>query len=196
MSCRFNRNSLMIRSLIFLLLIGAGSLTAQTTMDTALIKKQLSIIFDRDQKVRKGDSVQFRGYVDSTNLAFVIALIEKYGWVGKSLVGNRGNYAIWLIIQHAGLERQEKYLPLMKASVEKGESRPVDLAYLEDRVLMRQGKKQIYGTQISNNPKTGAQELWPIEDEKNVNTRRSKLELEPMEEYARYFGVDYKLPKG
>lgn len=83
----------------------------------------------------------------------------------------------------------------MKASAEKGESRPVDLAYLEDRVLMRQNKKQIYGTQVTINQKTGAQELWPIEDEKNVKVRRAKLELEPIEEYAKLFGIVYKLPK-
>lgn len=163
-------------------------------IDIHVIKRELTSIFDRDQKVRKGDSAQFIAYVDSTNLITVAGLIEKYGWPGKSFVGNSGNYTIWLIIQHADLKTQEKYLPLMRASVDQGESRPVDFAYLEDRVLMRQNKKQIYGTQVSINKTTGAQELWPIEDEKNVNVRRKKLDLEPLEEYAKYFGIEYKLP--
>lgn len=185
----------MARVIIILLLFFPKCIHCQNSIDTAILKKEFTVIFERDQKCRKGDSVQFRTYIDSTNLVRVKAIVEKYGWLGKSEIGNRGNYTIWLVVQHADLKTQEKYLPLMKASVEKGESRPVDLAYLEDRVLMRQGKNQIYGTQISMNPKTGAQELWPIEDEKNVNARRSKLELEPMEEYAKHFGIDYKLPK-
>ena len=34
-------------------------------------------------------------------------------------------------------------------------------------------------------------EVWPIEDEKNVNQRRDSLGLEPMEEYAKRFGLKY-----
>jgi hypothetical protein len=168
---------------------------AQNRIDTSAIKRELQVIFERDQKTRKGDSAQFTAYIDSTNLVRVKSIIDKFGWPGKSFVGNRGNYTIWLVIQHADLGVQEKYLPLMKVSVSQGESRPVDLVYLEDRVLMRQNKKQIYGTQISFNQKTGAQELWPIEDEKNVNSRRIKLELEPIEEYAKHFGIIYTPPE-
>jgi hypothetical protein len=168
---------------------------AQNGIDTNFIKKELSVIYERDQKVRKGDSTQFADYVDSTNLVKIKALIEKYGWPGRSFVGNMGNYTVWLVIQHADLKTQEKYFPLMKTSVQQKESRAVDMAYLEDRILMRQNKRQIYGTQISINQKTGQQEIWPIEDEKNINVRRSQLGLEPMEEYAKHFGIDYVLPQ-
>jgi len=185
----------MMSRLIIIFSILLNVLQAQNRFDTSAIKKDLQVIFERDQKVRKGDSTQYGQFVDSTNLVYVKALIDRYGWPGKSFVGGRGNYAVWLVIQHADLETQEKCLPLMKASVEKNESRPVDLAYLEDRVLMRQGKNQIYGTQVTFNSKTGAQEFWPIENEKNVNLRREKLELEPIEEYAKHFGIEYKLKK-
>ena len=164
-------------------------------VDTAAIKNQLAFIYERDQKIRTGsDSVAFMQYIDSCNLSAVESLIAKYGWPGKSFVGVKGNHTVWLVIQHSDLATQEKYLPLMKESVEKNESRPVDLAYLEDRVKMRKGEKQLYGTQVSFN-KTGVQEIWPIEDEKNVNTRRAKLGLGSMEEYAKHFGIEYKLPE-
>jgi hypothetical protein len=58
---------------------------------------------------------------------------------------------------------------------------------------MRQDKKQVYGTQVWMNPKTGLQEFWPIEDEININIRRKKLGMSTLEEYAGYFGIDYKL---
>ena len=106
-----------------------------------------------------------------------------------------GNMTVFAVIQHADLKTQEKYFPLMKKSVEQKESRACDLALLEDRILMYQNKKQIYGSQIWINQTTGAQEIWPIEDEKNLNIRRAKVGLETMEEYAEHFGIEYKLPK-
>ncbi len=43
--------------------------------------------------------------------------------------------------------------------------------------------------------KTGKNEFFPIEDEANVNKRRAAVGLEPLEEYAKHFGIDYVLPK-
>ncbi len=181
--------------LVFLLLpfFGTGSV-AQSNIDTTLIKAQLNVIYERDQMTRsRGDSIQHIDYIDSCNLVLIEKLIAKYGWPGKSFVGFSGNYTVFLVIQHAGLATQEKYLPLLEASVDAGESRPADLAYLQDRILMRQGKKQLYGSQIVYN-NTGDQVLYPIEDEKNVNVRRAKVGLPPLEEYAERFGIDYHLP--
>ena len=184
-----------IKNLQFLLfLICDQTIFAQNNIDTTAIIIQLSAIHDRDQKTRSvGDSIQYADYIDSCNLAQVEVLISLYGWPGKSFVGPAGNNTIFLVIQHADLATQEKYFPLFKQSVEQGESRASDLAYLEDRILMRQGKKQLYGSQVVFN-NTGGQEFYPIEDEKNVNVRRKNVGLQPLEEYASYFGIDYKLP--
>jgi hypothetical protein len=168
---------------------------AQKTIDTLSIKKQLESIFDRDQKTRTGrDSAKFMSYLDSCNLIQIESLIKDYGWLGKSFVGASGNQTIFLVIQHADSATQVKYLPLLQESVEKNESQKAHVAYLQDRILMRQGKKQIYGSQIAFN-KMGGQEFYPIEDEKNVNSRRSKVGLKPIEEYAKYFGIEYKPPQ-
>src|SRR5262245_10783305 len=119
-------------------------LPAQPVADTAAIRQQLALILDRDQKTRTGrDSAMFVGYLDSLNLVQVEALIAAYGWPGKSFVGARGNQACFLVIQHADSATQVRYLPLLQQSVAQGESSPADLALLEDRVLMRQGKKQV-----------------------------------------------------
>ncbi len=180
--------------LLVFLLISEFQGFAQTPIDTAAIKTQLNEILARDQKTRKeSDSVAYISYIDSGNLVQVNKLIERYGWLGNSFVGNRGNQTIFLVVQHADLATQEKYLPLMQKSVNEGESNKRDFALLQDRVLMRQEKKQIYGSQVVFN-KQGGPEFYPIEDEKNVNVRREKMGLQPIEEYAKYFGIDYKLP--
>lgn len=192
-----NNSNHMTKSLLLIFIptiVFYNDLFSQSRVDTSSIKKQLEVIRDRDQKTRKGiDSAAFIKFIDSTNLVQVESLISKYGWLGISFVGARGNNTIFLVIQHSDLTTQEKYLPIMQKSVNSGESRPSDFALLQDRVLMRQGKKQIYGSQVVLNKK-GAQEFYPIEDEKNVNIRREKVGLEPIEEYAKYFGFEYKLP--
>ena len=50
-----------------------------------------------------------------------------------------------------------------------------DLALLEDRVALRQGKKQIYGSQIGMDPETGEYFVSPLEDPDNVVERRIKM---------------------
>ena len=163
-----------IRAITFIALLVSNQFAfSQTETDTIAIQNELNAIFE-------------------SNLSKVEALITKYGWPGKSFVGVKGNYTVWLVIQHAELETQEKYLPLFEKSVADSESRAIDLAYLKDRVLMRQNKNQIYGTQVWMNSATGLQEFWPIEDEKNVNARRASLGMSPIEEYAQLFGIHYK----
>ncbi len=181
--------------LLFICVILANPLFSQSRTDTAAVKKQLAWIYDRDQKTRtKNDSVQFMQLIDSFNLIQVEAIIAQYGWPGKDFVGNKGNMAVFLVIQHSNLITQEKYLPMLMKSVADSQSRACDLALMQDRVLMWQGKKQLYGSQIVRNKTTGAWELYPIEDEKNVNARRKSMGLEPIEDYAKYFGIDYKAP--
>jgi len=64
---------------------------------------------------------------------------------------------------------------------------------LEDRILMREGKKQIYGTQLHSGPKTnGKLELYPIDDEEHVDERRAIVGLQPLAEYLKQFGMEHK----
>jgi hypothetical protein len=70
-----------------------------------------------------------------------------------------------------------------------------ELALLEDGVAIRQGRKQIYGSQITRNDQTGKYSISPIEDEPNVNKRRAAVGLVPLEEYAKRWNIDYKLPE-
>jgi len=169
------------------------SLHAQEKLDTGAIKRQLAEIAESDQLPRRmGDPNQMR-INDSMNLIQVKAIVDKYGWLGKSVIGPSGNFTLWLVIQHADreLETQKRYLALLEQSVADSESRPVDLAYLRDRVLKNEGKKQVYGTQAWVNPKTQLQEIWPIYDAANVNTRRAQVGLGTVEDYAKMLDAVY-----
>lgn len=128
---------------------------------------------------------------DSIVLDQVITLIEEKGWLGIQEVGELANQTLWLVIQHAPLEIQKKYLPLLEASVMEGESKARYLAFLQDRILMRQDEKQIYGTQSLWDTTKKQNVIWPILNPENVNQRRKEVGLEPIEAYAQANGFLY-----
>jgi hypothetical protein len=96
------------------------------------------------------------------------------------------------VIQHADLKTQEKYLPIIKEAVKNGKASGANLALLVDRIEMRNGRPQIYGSQITM--KDGISVIYQIADEINVNKRRADVGLQPLEDYVRRWNIDYKLP--
>jgi len=119
---------------------------------------------------------------DSINLLKVTILLDSHGWLGANLVGAQGNQALFLVIQHSPLKTQEKYLPMMKEAVKNGSAQGENLALLEDRVAIRQGKKQIYGSQVMIDT-DGSYFLAPLEDPDNVDKRRGTVGLQPLANY-------------
>ena len=134
-------------------------------------------------------------YKDSVNLVKVKSIIDEYGWLGPEEVGKQGAQTIFLVIQHADSLTQVTYFPVLQEAVRKGKARAQDLAMLEDRILTKQGKEQIYGSQVRVNDTTGKYEFFPIKDESNVNSRRASVGLGPIEEYAKHFNIEYVPPK-
>lgn len=166
----------------------------------SILKEQLEQIAIEDQTLRfllpdaiekfGRDSREYK-YIwslihrqDSICVNKVVHILDKYGWLGKSRVGENANQAIWLVMQHSELAIQKNYLPLLRKSVTKGESEGWHLAFLEDRVLMYSKKKQKYGTQAVWDNELKRNIIYPIEDVKNVNNRRQELGLEPIEKFA------------
>jgi hypothetical protein len=132
--------------------------------------------------------------IDSANMARLEEIVEQFGWPGASMVGDQAATAAFLILQHADYVYQKKYLALVKEEAAKGEISPAHAAMLEDRVLMHEGKNQIYGTQLQRDPVTGELWLYPVEDEINVDKRRAEVGLMPIADYLRYFGLEYAPP--
>ena len=153
-----------------------------------------SILSPDEKEKRLAALMEKQSEADKRNIKRLAEIIEMYGWPGNSLVGKDGSLTAFLIIQHADLEYQKKYFHLLKEAIGKGEANPSYAAYLEDRILMREGKKQIYGTQLDRNEVTKKLELWPVEDEEHVDARRARLGLEPIAEYLKRFGLEYKPP--
>ncbi len=128
---------------------------------------------------------------DSINIIKVTKVLDEYGWLGPTKIGIMGNSTLFYVIQHSDLNTQEKYLPMMREAVKKGDATPNNLAYLEDRVALRHGKKQIYGSQIGRDEITGEYYVRPLEDPDKVDIRREAVGLGKLQDYISNYGLTW-----
>jgi hypothetical protein len=128
--------------------------------------------------------------VDQKNRVRLKEVVDKHGWPGKSLAGKDGAHAAWLLVQHADgeLAFQKRCLALMKSAA-KGDVEPQEIAYLTDRILVAEKKKQTYGTQLQRQGDRFTPQ--PIEDEANVDKRRAEVGLPPLAEYLKAAQAGY-----
>lgn len=130
---------------------------------------------------------------DSINQKYVMDILDEHGWLGPAVVGNKGNQALFLVIQHAEIDVQEKYLPMLEEAVKKGNAPPQNLAYLEDRVAMRKGEKQKYGTQVIRDGVTGESYLYPVENPDNLDSIRHSIGLNSISDYLKGMDINWDL---
>jgi hypothetical protein len=165
------------------MLVSFGTHAQQRTYNKALASA-LDSIYYADQNGRmKIDSIEKQygprsaemmalwediQYHDSINVIRVTALLDTYGWPGKDEVGETAASAVFLVIQHADLKVQEKYLPLMREAVKQ--------------------KKQIYGSQLSGDG-SGTYQIDPLEDPRNVDKRRAAVGLGPLADYLKRWNI-------
>ncbi len=129
--------------------------------------------------------------VDSINLVAIKHILDQRGWLGADVIGSQGAQTLFLVIQHADLLTQLKYLPMLRKAVALGKAQAGSLALLEDRVALRQGNRQIYGSQIHTDKETGEPFVAPMIEPDYVNERRAKVGLDPIEEYVKHWNLTW-----
>ncbi|MCK5704033.1 MAG: hypothetical protein KAI29_22920, partial [Cyclobacteriaceae bacterium] len=130
---------------------------------------------------------------DSLNLLIIEEILNERGWLGPDMLGGRGNSTLFAVIHHSTPEILEKYLPMMREAVKKGNFRADQLGLGEDRHNMHQNRKQVYGSQLDRDPETGELCVWPIEDPENVDKRRAEIGLNTIQEYISEWGMTWNL---
>jgi len=130
-----------------------------------------------DQEARHAVDAEAIRAADGQNLLWLREVITGVGWPGKSLVGEDGAHAAWLLAQHADSDPafQRRCLDLLTAAVERGEATIVQQAYLTDRVLLHEGEPQEYGTQAI--ARDGRFEARKLRDPDHVDQRRASVGL-------------------
>lgn len=192
---------------VFCLLItrsGLGQVTGASRVNKALIA-QLDTIWQDDQQVRirmeeeltkVGTSSKELSALsktmhvkDSINLVKVKCILDKHGWLGPKEVGKIGNETLFAVIQHADIKTQEKYIPMLRDAVNKNRATKSSLALMEDRIALRRGGKQIYGSQVMTDGQGTF--LSPLQDPDHVDERRAAVGLKPIAEYLREYNMKW-----
>lgn len=189
-------------------LVKANKEKAEAHLDKPLVAL-LDSIYEEDQKYRQQLAVIEEKYgweseemkslwkiiheKDSLNQQNVKKILDERGWLGPDVIGHQGNQTLFLVIQHAEIETQEKYLPMMRDAVKKGNAKAASLALLEDRVALRKGNMQIYGSQVGRDQETGEYYVLPLADPDNVDKRRAEVGLEPLQSYLSNWGLTWNV---
>ena len=117
--------------------------------------------------------------IDSLNQVEIRKILKEHGFPKKTEVGTSACEAAWIIIQHAPLDVQKEYLPILERAATEGNIQAALVATLHDRIDVREGHPQKYGTQRNSNG------LCPLLNEKMVNQWRKEVGLPPLDESAK-----------
>lgn len=143
------------------------------------IAAEIVAMSEADQTMRKSGA--WDDSVDIRNTARMKEIVRQIGWPTISKVGAHASHMAWLLVQHADRAFQKDCLDLLKAQPA-GEVDPQNVAYLEDRVRMGEGRPQVFGTQFYTDA-NGHSGPWPIEDAEHVDARRAAVGLNTFTEY-------------
>lgn len=198
--------------------------TKEAIIKLPKISKEIIAMRNQDQKLRgkyvkliKKDKTKSKKFkkiskkliaIDRQNTARIREIVEQYGWPTYDLVGEKASNCAWLVVQHADLNPlvQMYCLPLLKEAVDRQQANPSNYAYLYDRVQIAKGEKQLYATQSTTNNGLSTGYFQPIEDEANVQKRRTEMKVsllglatgpaknQTIEAYAEALGFKYEVP--
>jgi TonB family protein len=198
----------LLKTTAILLFISVCCLPAIAQTNKKLAAK-LAAIYRADQQYRVAAIVAAKKYgsgsvqdkelmqkqdaADLVNLTKIEKIIATYGYPGRSLVGAAQSKVAFMVVQHNDQEAQEKYLPLFIKAADNNQLDASLLPLMIDRVRTAKGQPQLYGTQLHEITGGGTQ-IFPIEDEVNVNLRRKKAGLPPLDVYLKSWGINYTQP--
>ena len=151
------------------------------------LRDELKEMVARDQAVRSAlfirhDSTQREKLMatDAANLVRLKSIVAKFGFPTRTMVGRDGVQNAWLLTQHADTDIafQKHVLTIVRARSETDIS-PGDVAMLEDRIRVHEGKPQRYGSNFD----LKTLQPTPIDDPQHVDDRRAQVHLMPMVDY-------------
>lgn len=151
------------------------SILEMRRIDNYYQKKFDSIMLTNDSVLIQSFKEEWKAAVEENDLKLA-KIIDTYGWPTKELVGDNASGEVFFLVQHSlDVELQKKCLKKFKQVFDNNVNDLIQIAYLEDRILVTTGQKQLYGTQYKKG------KLYPVEDPDNLNRRRAQIGLAPVQ---------------
>lgn len=113
----------------------------------------------------------------------LVKLLDVNGWPTASSVTEYAAAGAALIINHTTYEIRSKYFPMLEKAFKQGEAQPLRYAKMRDRLLVEEGKEQLFGTQwkFENSKRVP----HTIEEPEYVDKRRAEIGLGPLSVYLK-----------
>jgi len=136
----------------------------------------------------------FPTQLDLENTARLKEVVAQQGWPRKSTWGEGPAQAAWMILQHSpDTEFQAEMLPMLAGLLPEKECSASGYALLYDRVQLRHGRPQRFGSQVRK-----VDGRWepvpPLQEPERLDALRSEMGLPPMADYLKQIEKMYDLP--
>ena len=131
--------------------------------------------------------------IDKENIAVIDSLLQQGLPKGLS---EESYKTIWIVIDHASLEKQKQYLSIIEKMSSEGLIDVDNYAILFDRIAMKQNRPQRYGSQSIQFGTPGNMHLyiWPVENAESLDSLRATVGMESilkyLEQLTEYLGID------
>ncbi len=144
-------------------------------------------------RYRDEATIKHLNEVRANNSTRLCQVLKESGWPTVNLVGQEGVAAAFFLLKNSdSFELQRELFPVIIEAVKRGEIEKANFAGLVDRLRLRAGLKQLFGTQAAI--EKGLLVLYPIEDEAHVDARRAQYNLQPLDTYLRALERWYQTP--
>ncbi len=161
----------------------------------SVLQKRLLQMRDEDQAIRHsfigapadkqreiGPSVE---EVDKKLTAELKEIVQKQGWPIIRLVGIEASQAAATILNHSpDLDFQREWIPKLSRMVEEDEIVGSDLGPIIDKVLLSEGKPQLFGSVFRVEGEFMI--MQPVQDPEHLDERRARYLLPPIKEYEKF----------
>lgn len=201
-----------MRIIVLMILLISICSCAKSSKEYNELKEQIELGLDRDQEIREKFMEKYQktgnidlvlnqkmGQIDSINQIYAFRFLEKYGYPIYSEDGKKICKGIFYILQHSDQKHMKKYVGELKKAAFKGEASLTHYALMKDRILKNDGKKQVYGSQISSYKDekghvTNKFFVWPIKDPLKVYSLRKVMGFKTtIAEYAKQMNAAYNI---
>jgi hypothetical protein len=160
-------------------------------IDCNKIGQILDTIYELDQGMRQnGNSIDTA--IENQILNKAISIVENCGMPTLNDVTEHQMMGLWLVFQHTHHNIRKRYFPLFIKSAENGDLKMSQIALMEDRILMMEGKPQKYGSQVQAGCTTDW-ELYNLANPETVDKRRLKMGMIPLKDYLIDFGINFEV---
>lgn len=159
------------------------------------IKKCIDSMAKKDKKIRSKysnvsgmEKIRLKSLMkklDFANACYLKSIIRVFGW--KEVIKNSSE-SVWILIQHSDhdINFQKRAYKAMKRH---GDAyiKPWMIASLSDRINIKLGNPQKFGTQLSRNYISKKWEPINVFNVENINKNRYRVGLESMQAYLDSF---------